>query len=325
MPASSEQLEREADAIRMQMRKIIEEMRYRITPRQVVDELVDHAHDMQLDKFVTTVGRRIVDRPIAVALVGFGLAWLTLPFASRRVSDASDAATRVASSVAGGAKNASGSVRDATTRAAEQAEAEAGAATQRTASGTAKLRDSIGDIAASASEAASDAAARARRETRARTRDYADRASRAADRLGEAAAAGYDTVSQSTANAAERFGEAADSLRRGIADAAPRVPERLIAFGREQPLLLAGAGLAVGTLIGALLRRTRTTGQESSATKEAVEARKGVEAMKEVAQETIAEIADDVGIVPDRHEHSTLEADREGKGLGRNTGTRTRR
>src|SRR4051812_20537028 len=79
---TSEQLEREAEATRAQIAATLDELRGRMTPGQVVDQLVDYARDSGGGEFVRNFGQQGVGNPIPVTLVGAGLAWLMM--ASRR-------------------------------------------------------------------------------------------------------------------------------------------------------------------------------------------------------------------------------------------------
>ena len=73
---SSEQLRREAEQSRAQVAGTLEELRARITPGQVVDQLVDYAGDSGAGEFFRNLGRQAVNNPLPVALLGAGLAWL---------------------------------------------------------------------------------------------------------------------------------------------------------------------------------------------------------------------------------------------------------
>ena len=76
--ATSEQLEREAEATRAQIAATLDELRGRMSPGQMVDELVDYARDNGGAEFFRNFGRQVVDNPVPVTLVGAGLAWLMM-------------------------------------------------------------------------------------------------------------------------------------------------------------------------------------------------------------------------------------------------------
>src|SRR5438874_12629951 len=75
---SSEQLRREAEHSRAQVAGTLEELRTRITPGQVVDQLADYAGDSGAGEFFRNLGRQAVNNPLPVSLMGAGLAWLML-------------------------------------------------------------------------------------------------------------------------------------------------------------------------------------------------------------------------------------------------------
>ena len=78
MVQRSEQLRREAEQTRAQLAGTLEELRARITPGQVVDQLVDYAGDSDAGEFFRNLGRQAAKNPIPVTLMGAGLAWLML-------------------------------------------------------------------------------------------------------------------------------------------------------------------------------------------------------------------------------------------------------
>jgi hypothetical protein len=90
MAPRSEQLEREADATRAQLQSTIEELRYRVTPGQILDQVLDLTGEGAATEFVNNLRDQVVRRPLAVMLMGAGLAWLMLPGRPRRAPAAPD-------------------------------------------------------------------------------------------------------------------------------------------------------------------------------------------------------------------------------------------
>src|SRR5205085_10955548 len=78
MGERSERLRRETEQTRAQVAETLEELRIRITPGQVVDQLDDYAGDSGAGEFFRNLGRQAVNNPLPVALMGAGLAWLML-------------------------------------------------------------------------------------------------------------------------------------------------------------------------------------------------------------------------------------------------------
>jgi len=256
--ATSEQLEREAEATRAQIAATLDELRSRLTPGQVVDQLVDYARDSGGGEFVRNLGQQVVANPLPITLVGAGLAWLMM--AGRRTA-------------ADGGGNGLGNGQDF--RAADAAVgARAGAAAQ-----------SLGDVAQATRDSASDTAADPADSARRQSHDWADSARSTAEglnqRLGEvgaglqesanaagsamrdAASTAYDSASNAASNAydaaAERSRQGADVFARGarsMRDNAAAGGRNVVEFLQEQPLVLAGIGLAVGAMLGASLPST---------------------------------------------------------------------
>src|SRR5437016_3557709 len=137
MALSSEQLEREAERARAQVADTLDELRNRISPGQVVDEIVDYAREGGIGDFARNLGNEVRTNPLPVALIGAGLAWLMMANgrSSRTtghgdVSGATDApgrwseSTRSAADAIGGAATSTASrVSDAARRAQSAATA----------------------------------------------------------------------------------------------------------------------------------------------------------------------------------------------------------
>lgn len=211
--ASSEQLEREAQAARAQVEATLAELRARISPGQMLDEAIDYARERNGAEIVRNFGRQVSDNPVPLALMGASLAWLM--FAQRRPHDGAAAETKGDGSVA-------------TTEPASLNEG-----TDRTTAMASKM----------------------------------EKTSRRTARKAEAATA---KVSRAGASAYERAGEAIDRARETTADAYDRAREvagrslssaadgarGLTRFMAEEPMVVAGLGVALGAIIGALLPAT---------------------------------------------------------------------
>ncbi len=65
------------DQERARVDATLEEIERRLTPGQLVDEVLRHARGPGTD-FVANLGRTLAANPIPTALVGVGLAWLLL-------------------------------------------------------------------------------------------------------------------------------------------------------------------------------------------------------------------------------------------------------
>jgi hypothetical protein len=226
--ATSEQLEREAKAARAQIAATLDELRGRMTPGHVVDELVDYARDSGGGEFVRNLGRQVVGNPLPVTLVGAGLAWLMM--AGRR--DGGDGA---------GA-------------------AFVGDRTAATAESVRDTAESLRDMSHDMGQATRDAAS-------ARVEGLTKRAN-------AAGAAVHDTASSAYGAATEHSRQGADAVARGarsVRQSEAAGGQNIMSFLQEQPLMLAGIGLAVGALLGTSLPTTdvedHLMGEASDATK----------------------------------------------------------
>lgn len=73
---SAAELEREIQAQRSQVESKIDEIQQRLSPGQLVDELLSYGKTHGGGDFVANLGRSATTNPLPVALVGIGLAWL---------------------------------------------------------------------------------------------------------------------------------------------------------------------------------------------------------------------------------------------------------
>lgn len=84
MGQQSEQLEREAEDVRSQLAGSLAELRYRITPGQVIDQLVDYAREGPAAEFLRNFGREIRENPMPLLLMAIGIGWLAIATSRRR-------------------------------------------------------------------------------------------------------------------------------------------------------------------------------------------------------------------------------------------------
>ena len=215
--ASSEQLEREAEATRARIAATLGELRTRISPGQMLDEAIDYARDGSGADLVRNLGRQAADNPMPVALLGAGLAWLML--AQRKAKDGTSVrATKGDGSVA---MTEPASLNDMYDR------------TNRTTAMASKIEKTTRRVSRKA-EAATDKASEAATNVYERAGDMMDRA--------------RETTS-------ETYGRARDAMERSMSSAKEGT-RSLTRFMQEEPLVVAGLGIALGALVGALLPAT---------------------------------------------------------------------
>jgi hypothetical protein len=70
-------LEREVVEERARLNATLDEIQNRLTPGQLVDEVLRHGRGAGSD-FVANLGRTLITNPVPTALVGVGLLWLLL-------------------------------------------------------------------------------------------------------------------------------------------------------------------------------------------------------------------------------------------------------
>jgi hypothetical protein len=264
----SEQLERETETCRDQLADTLDELRARMTPGEVVDQLVDYAKDTTGGLFIENLKQQVANNPLPVALMGAGFAWLMLgkgvnasrksagAFADRGrgwLSNSADAA-------AAGRREAANRLSEAGTRASEAASAAVAGGREHLHAGRAAISETAADAASQAKETISDATAQVK-DAASRVKDTTMHLKDAATAAG---AAFGDTVSTTYDRTATGAGRAATA----VAGSASRIGSSALASGRDfmdfcrdQPLVLAGIGLAVGAAVGALLPRTQAEDQ----------------------------------------------------------------
>lgn len=216
---STEQLEHEAGRTRIRIEEKLAELRERLSPASLGEELLGFAKDNGGREFVRNLGRQVADNPLPVAVMGIGLAWLIA------------------------AQNRSGEAQPRRTAFKERAE-RTGTMTnsdrdRRTAMGD---TSDAGDMYNRASEAAGEAR---------------DRASGMIDRARETTSDMVDRARETTSDMMGRARETVSSAMDSVQSAMPDT-RGIRNFMQEQPIVLAGLGIALGAVIGALIPSTET-------------------------------------------------------------------
>jgi hypothetical protein len=207
MTVLSQQLERDAEQNRARLAETLDELRERVTPGQVLDQLIEYTGNGTGGEIVRKLGQQVRRNPLSVAMVGAGLAWLMIS------NQAADRAAEPRSRVD-----------DAERKAA----ARLAALSDRPAASTEMARrahPSVNSAFRSAGGALSEAAHRA-----------------------------SDTAAVMSRNAA--------AARRSLAD-----------LLHDQPLLIAGLGLALGAVLGTALPSTDVERQLMGAPSDTVKRR----------------------------------------------------
>jgi len=83
MTRQSEQLEHEAETARSNLAADLDELRHRMTPGQIVDEVAEYARETPVAEFARNLLRDVRDNPLPLLLIGAGIAW-SIVASSRR-------------------------------------------------------------------------------------------------------------------------------------------------------------------------------------------------------------------------------------------------
>ncbi|KQT64412.1 MULTISPECIES: DUF3618 domain-containing protein [unclassified Aureimonas] len=312
MSLETDKLEREVENRRSSVESTIDALRNRMSVGQIFDEVQGYMKEGQITELSQNLGRQVRDNPLALGLVGAGIAWLLMGDgvrgAGRRVADRFESDDPAPypdyASVAGRRERyaepapyrvggASGSIgrsaypdrdRDGPGLVDRAKDAVMGAAES--------VADTLSSGASSASSGVSSAAGSLRD---------------GASSLGDTARAyGHDA-----ADAAWRAEQAAVDRARWAADEARRLGSRarrtFLDTLQDEPLVIGAVALAIGAAIGASLPSTRIEDEylgdaRDNLRDQAYDYGKGaVESARHVAEETVraaGEEADAKGLKP---------------------------
>lgn len=262
MSKSAKQIEREADQSRERIESVLNEIQARFSPDQLMEQAKSYLRSGP-GEFGSNLGGIIKNNPVPVALAGIGLGWLAL--ASGRSQSRAD----------NGAD-------DVETRRGLDEDYPGGPSTldvePRSSNGVAVFPE-VGNGLAE------------------------DDTGRGLDVAGRSQAAG-ERAQRLTQDVGQRLGDAGDQMRRragrvqnGAGNAARQAKDGFQRILTEQPLVVAGVGIALGALLGAALP---STAQEDEAMGGASDGLKrdaetfGREQL-ETAQTTVAEKIDEAG------------------------------
>jgi hypothetical protein len=245
----TELLEREAEARRIELAQTFDELRARATPGHMLDQLVEYASDSGGADFFRNLRNQTVANPLALGLMGAGLAWLMMsngrqpsrayepyydemePYRGRTRSYFAGTRERAGDAISGARHMMSDTAHGVRDRVAGAAQAASDAA------------GSIASTARSARDVAFDTASSLSDQAR-------ERAGDTTAALGNAASALYGGVSNSAGRTA--------SGMRAFASGTASTGRDVFEFARDQPLVLAGLGLAFGAAMGAAFPSTET-------------------------------------------------------------------
>jgi gas vesicle protein len=239
---SSTQLERETEQTRSQLADTLEELRARITPGQVMDQVVDYARDSGAGDFFRNLARDVTNNPVPVTLIGAGIAWLMfsnqrqrsgglglqdkagelgtrarsyVSEAVARTRAATETAKDAASQMADRARDYVSDTMSVGQDAAQRAGSTVSELASRVSGRSPTIAEQMGDYYAqttgTAGERGSSAARQARETAGATVTDISGRARSAAANLGSAAGEASARISDSMGSAASTIKDTASS------------------------------------------------------------------------------------------------------------------
>ena len=209
---NTRQLEARSESERNAVENTVGELRRRLSPGQLVDELLAYTNEGG-GEFISNLGRQATNNPLPVTLIGAGLAWFLFSKGSSNVPP--QRATAYGSPTPAGAE--SSRYRGSETYAAVK---DAGA------DALDSMRDGVSAVREDISQGLDNATAT----LSSTTRSAADSIARGASSVSETAQAASRNASSLTSSA--------------------------VGFLKDQPLVLLGAGLALGAALGAGLPTT---------------------------------------------------------------------
>ncbi|MDO9245098.1 MAG: DUF3618 domain-containing protein, partial [Phenylobacterium sp.] len=88
MTRSSAEIEREVEQTRGEIDRTVEALKDKMTPGQLIDELTQSLKGTGATDMVGTLGAQVKENPLALAMVGAGMAWLMIGKGSSQTSQA---------------------------------------------------------------------------------------------------------------------------------------------------------------------------------------------------------------------------------------------
>jgi hypothetical protein len=102
MAYQSEQLEQEVEAARWRLQATLEELRTRMTPGLVIDQVIEYARQGPARGFFRNLAREVQENPMPLVMLGISIAWLIIS-ASRSsramIASAADSVSKKAAEI----------------------------------------------------------------------------------------------------------------------------------------------------------------------------------------------------------------------------------
>lgn len=250
MTRSTREIERDVERTRSDIEDTVEALRDKMSIGQIVDEAAHYFRDSGGTEVLNNFAAQARANPMPLALVGIGLAWLMSgrgqpamrSYSSYRGSYAGNGGSAYGGSSYGGSSYG-GSQSGIGARVGETA-----GAARDALSGTGRK---AGEAVASSMHKVGDSASQAYGKV-------SDTASQAYGKVSDTASQAYGAVSDTASQAYERVSDTASHTYDQVSRRAGQVQRTVADLIEDEPLILAGLGLAVGAAIGAMMPATRT-------------------------------------------------------------------
>lgn len=249
MTDSPKQLEREVEAKRADVEETLDALRTKMSLGQIVDELGGHFNGGQAKEMLGNVGRQVRDNPVALGLIGAGLAWLVAGDGIKR--GAKQVKEQMSSDESG---------YDDTGRLFDGGQSDdvpgwiSGSDRDQAASGTGTPDSEQTDALSSLKSVAGDMLD----EARGATSKAVDGIDDGLSSVGTSASKASDRVKREARQRGEQARHAAEKARSGAAGLGRKARNGFADALQDQPLVLGALAVAVGAAVGAALPPTRS-------------------------------------------------------------------
>ena len=283
-------LERETEKTRDQLEDTLGELRARMSPAQLLNQATGYLRNGSGRDFLGNLRDEVVRNPLPIVLVGVGIAWITIAGAvERRRSNDNLNPARDRDVSSGAPQDGDGADLSAAGRTRQAVEGLVGDVREAASEAEENVRDATSDLGERLGTAYDETIGRARNtagawigEARSATSGAGESLSKGARNASERAA---DVLDQTVGGARRVASKAADYGRTARHAIDPN--GALMTFCREQPMLVAGLGIAIGAVIAAMLPASRVESRVMGEASEKVRQRDS-----NVATETLRSVAE---------------------------------
>jgi ElaB/YqjD/DUF883 family membrane-anchored ribosome-binding protein len=230
MSRSTHEIERDVERTRSDIEDTVEALREKMSLGQIVDEASHYFRNSGGTEAMSNLATQAKANPMPLALVGIGLAWLM----SGRGQPSMGSRMGSHEGYASGAYSGGGS------------------------SSLSNVGSRVGETAGSAKDAVAGTGRKAGEAVSSGMHKAGDAVSSGMHKAGDAASQTYGRVSDKASETYGRMSEHASDTYDRLSDRAGRAQRSMSELIENEPLILAGLGIAVGAAIGAMMPATRT-------------------------------------------------------------------